>query len=1074
MFPSPSPRPWTRTVARALLSICLLASTALWAAQGRVHFAPLPENDVLQSLRDIAGDSDPRSPVTSVISLTVATGGTVIYWDHWENGYEANVFAPANIYSSANPQGTQIWGDRNLANGCPPIRTGEVNPCAVPEDDFLRAGDVAYTRNEVPIRGNNGNYSRDPDSDCTLWPTGATLRDHCFDGRDKIGSTFPLVVSRAAWADGSGSLLAGALEVTSTSAYLVPGGTLEVPVGPLTANSANMFEYAALYIMGGEGGATGQVTRPGQSSVAFNLAQGEGRLVGYNREGTTVQLTSGAAQAHLITGDIRSNYESRWYLLLPNAAWGNEYISPVGTSTACTRLFAYNPGGSALAVQYSDGAGNTETINVPSKRAIRSREIPGGVAARLTATAPFNALSVTDCNGGEIHDWGHSLVPVDLLTTQFLTGWAPGCTTANCGASGSGSNTGSRLPLWITPASGTGVNIYVDFDGQGAECISADQVFGKALKLTLDAGQAATVTDNPPPNPATGSQGDYDMTGARVFTCDGTEFSVVWGLDPSLSGNSDGEALDMGAAVLPIGSALRCGIRADKDTVIAQGDTRVTYTFKIFNDGDTGLRAVNLTNEFTSGTVTPVDPSGSPPCDSPTYVSGDSDPFGELDPDEIWEYTCTVDVVPEPAQPPPPQFIPVINAAVATSGAPSFLESQACSWEINVIQADLDYGDAPTSYGSPSHLVPASPQLYIGQVVPDADPGLQASVGADGDDLNGTDDEDGVTFEGLVGGAVRTTVSVTNSNQPGQSHTLCAWIDGAISGIVDGLFQDSEGQCQTGQPGGGVLSYVFDWNIPNLAQVLTYARFRVSTDPLTTADGGLGTAADGEIEDYALSILPTRASIGSFRVDLVPAEGLDLTDPETGGPLIDPRSGEALQVPPAGAAEVRWETLSEQGTLGFHLERWDTPMSHWIRVNKELLPGLIDAPLGGEYRLFDLDVAAGESHRYRLVELEAWGDRRVHGPYDVIVGGGDAGAAGPWNRAARRGLQRSEGIGPRAFSAPAVSPPDETEDASWGQWRQLDSGYQGRARLPHRARGLEWPEGRPGHPGSRRPTEGRR
>ena len=231
---------------------------------------------------------------------------------------------------------------------------------------------------------------------------------------------------------------------------------------------------------------------------------------------------------------------------------------------------------------------------------------------------PFNALSVTDCDGGQLHDWGHPLVPVQRLTTQFLTGWAPGCTTSNCGSSGSGSNTQSRSPLWITPASGTGVDIYVDFDGQGAECISADQVFGKALKLTLDAGQAAQITDNPPANPATGSQGDYDMTGARIFTCDGTEFSVVWGLDPSLSGNSDNEALDMGAAVLPLGSALRCGIRADKDTVIAQGDTRVTYTFKLFNDGDTGLRAVNLTNEFTSGTVNPVDPPGSPPCDSPS------------------------------------------------------------------------------------------------------------------------------------------------------------------------------------------------------------------------------------------------------------------------------------------------------------------------------------------------------------------------------------------------------------------------------------------------------------------------
>ena len=162
-----------------------------------------------------------------------------------------------------NPQGTQIWGDRDLANGCPPIRTGAVNPCASPRTTSLRAGDVVYTRNEVPIKGNNGNYFRDPDSDCKLWPTDATLRDHCFDGRDKIGSTFPLAVSRAAWADGSGSLLAGALEVSLDLRLSGPGRDPRGPGRPERPRTArSMFEYSALYIMGGEGGAKGQVTPP--------------------------------------------------------------------------------------------------------------------------------------------------------------------------------------------------------------------------------------------------------------------------------------------------------------------------------------------------------------------------------------------------------------------------------------------------------------------------------------------------------------------------------------------------------------------------------------------------------------------------------------------------------------------------------------------------------------------------------------------------------------------------------------------------------------------------------------------
>ena len=1033
-----------------LLIVGLLASPAAWSLQPRTYFAPLPEDQVLQSLRDIANSSTPKSPVTSVISLTIVTGGTIVYWDQWENGYEGDIFSPGSIYSAGNPQGTQIWGDRNLANGCPPIKTGAVNPCAVPEDDFVRAGDVLYTRNEVPIRGSNGSYSRNPSDDCKLWPNNTTLVDHCFDGRDKIAATFPLTVSRAAWANGSGSLLAGALEVSGSDEYLTAGGSTEAPVGPNSQNSESMFQYSALYVMGGAGGASGTVTRPGQSTVSFNLAQGQGTVVRYNQEGATVTLSSGTAQVHLITGDIGASYESRWYQLLPTAFWSTEYITPVGTvNNHCTRVFLYNPGASSLAVSYTDGNGGSSTINVPSNSSRRSPAIPDGFAARFTAGSPFYAVSATDCEGStELMDWGFPLVPVPRLTTQYLVGWAPGCTTSNCGPSGSGSNTASRSPIWITPASGTGVDIYVDFDGKGASCISKDLVFGKVLKLTLSAGQAAKVTDDPPPNSAIGSQGDYDMTGARVFTCDGTEFSVVWGQDPLLSGNSDSEGLDMGTGYLPLGSEIRCSIVADKDLIVVGGDTNVTYTFKIYNDGETPLAGVSLLNEYTSGTANPVTPTGTPTCQSPVFVGGDTNNDAILQQEETWEYSCTVDVVPEQVQPPvvPPQYIPVINAAIASSLNPT-LDSLACSWEVDLYQVDLDFGDTPVTYGAPAHEISGT-QLHMGSIAPDIDPGLQASVGADGDDTNGVDDEDGVTFTAFVGGSVVSTVQVNNAS--GGNATLCGWIDGESDGTKNDVFDIAEGQCVTVPPNGsgdsgpctataGGYSCDLVWTVPNSVQsgrLDTYARFRLSTDALTTADGGLGTASDGEVEDYAVSFYPTSATIGWFRVGIATLDDLGLIDPETGLPRIDPRTGKPLELPPGGAALVQWQTLSERGTLGFNLDRWDGGVGRWSRVNDDLLPGLIDAPFGGEYRLFDLDVSAGERHRYRLIELEAWGDQRVYGPYDVVVGGAATASA---QAATPRRAQ------PQAATRDIAG--DGTE-AEWGAWRQLDSLFQGRPRQP--------------------------
>lgn len=1090
--------------ARVRIALLLLAgslfSQCAWSFQNRVYLVPLPEDDLLQSMRDIASSSTPKSPVTSVTSLTVATGGTLVYWDHWEDGtYDPDIFNPTNVYSgNSNPQGTQIWGDRNLGNGCPPIKTGAVNPCNDPEDDFLEAGDVVFMRNEVRIRGSNGGYYRRASDDCELWPSGTTLVDHCFDGRDKIGATFPLVVSRAAWPNGAGSLLAGAVEVADTRNFVTAGGTAEAPVGPDTQNGNSMFQYSALYIMAGEDNTSVFVNRPGQSDPTYNLNQGEYRLVKYNQESTRVEVTAGSAQVHLITGDINSRYETRWYLLPPTADWGTEYITPVGTNTSdstCTRLYLYNPGSGTLPVAYSDGGGNTQTVSVPGNSARRSRRIPAGAAARVSAASPFYALSVTDCVGGELYDWGHPLVAVPNLTTQFLTGWAPGCTTSNCGSSGSGNNDDSRSPVWVTPASGTGVDIYVDFDGEGAVCVASDFVVGKALKLTLDEGEHARIVDDPPADSATGSQGDYDMTGARIFTCDGTEVSVVWGQDPALSGSNDNEALDLGTAVPPLGSKLRCSIEADK-TIISSpnGNPRVNYIFRVFNDGELEIgsdlaqepqASVDLANVFTSGTVadtTPPNPGGTfpPLCARPEYKRGDVDGNNKLRQDEIWEYECAVNVVPTPAGGPP--FLPVINAAAAVSLEP-VLESLACQWVVNVVQGEFDFGDTPSSYGSPSHFLVNAPDfLRLGMTDPDSDPGLQnannTQTDALGDDNDvadvpvgnvGGDDEDGVTFRALPNsGGILSTVVVSNAS--GSDAKLCAWVDGSgpglANGVVDGRFEDQEGQCVTvpvngsNNPppeckvSGSGYSCELLWTFNTGTSVIdTYARFRLTTGiildldldlaDMDTGDGGFGPGIDGEVEDYALSIWPTRATIVAFRVEVVPAEGLDLTDPATGEPRVDPRTGQPLEVPPGGVAQVQWQTLSEQGTLGFYLERRDDSSGRWERVDDDLLPGLIDAPLGGEYRLFDLDVAAGEKHHYRLREVEAWGNERLYGPYEVVVGADHDGS--------RRARARARGRLPAAGRRSQA--PNDRMEVEWGAWHQLDRGFQGRKRLPPRLRG---------------------
>ncbi|MFT5327120.1 MAG: hypothetical protein ACI8P0_005008, partial [Planctomycetaceae bacterium] len=127
------------------------------------------------------------------------------------------------------------------------------------------------------------------------------------------------------------------------------------------------------------------------------------------------------------------------------------------------------------------------------------------------------------------------------------------------------------------------------------------------------------------------------------------------------------------------------------------------------------------------------------------------------------------------------------------------------------------------------------------------------SASADTDDLNGTDDEDGVTFGAITVGQQNATVTV---NVQGAVGKLDAWIDfngdGSFNGVGEQIF-DSVSVLT------GDNNLTFD--VP--AEAIsgnTIARFRLSTL------GGLaptGLAADGEVEDYQVS-LTAPAGSGTF------------------------------------------------------------------------------------------------------------------------------------------------------------------------------------------------------------------
>ena len=194
------------------------------------------------------------------------------------------------------------------------------------------------------------------------------------------------------------------------------------------------------------------------------------------------------------------------------------------------------------------------------------------------------------------------------------------------------------------------------------------------------------------------------------------------------------------------------------------------------------------------------------------------------------------------------------NLQVAHSGAYSVTASNlggsasSAPAELTVLEAD--FGDAPEALGYPTSLDfngarhRLVPGVRLGALA-DFEPDGASSASADGDDSTGTADEDGVVFTTPPRIGQVATLQVTAST----NGFLDAWVDFN----ANGSWHESEDHLFVSHAltaGVNVLTFA----VPSGAVVTnTFARFRFSTM------GGLfddGWADDGEVEDYAVAILP--------------------------------------------------------------------------------------------------------------------------------------------------------------------------------------------------------------------------
>ncbi|HBG96328.1 MAG TPA: hypothetical protein DDY14_13670, partial [Chromatiaceae bacterium] len=429
-------RGWALLAALAILlaglstPVLSQVSPATTPSPVEAYYVPLPETDLLGSFQAIAiPTAEAEAPIDTLISIAIAVDNTIIWYDHWEDGYEADVRTSAQ-------DSTEIWGDGDLDNGAAPGVTTDA-------DDVLQGGIPVVLENTV-----------------ALPRSAAVLR---YDGRDKIQASFPIAVTRSAYPVTPGSVLAGAVEVLSTESRSW-ATDFAVPVGPSTPNlsGTDPFEYSTLYIM-----AQRADTQVFLNSVSQGtLGEGENLTLAVDQGD---RLTSSKpVQVSLVTGDVDSRYEMRWYTLSAIGCCGNDYYTPVGESNGPTQVWIYNVASDPITVSYDFEGGATPdgTIGPIATGAVAlSPVVPNGSGARFWTLdgAPFVALSQTDTDGGpfasgSVSDWGFPLLVSNTLSNQVLVGQGRGNTSND-------SSIASRSVVWVVPIAPA--VIYVDYDSDG-------------------------------------------------------------------------------------------------------------------------------------------------------------------------------------------------------------------------------------------------------------------------------------------------------------------------------------------------------------------------------------------------------------------------------------------------------------------------------------------------------------------------------------------------------------------------------------------------------------------------------
>ena len=546
-----------------------LSSPCNEATLSKTYYLPYPENttQLFEALYQASNNYSYPNPLTirSITSLKVPYPGTIIYYDHWEDGYETDITQPIQTT-------TQIWGDGNLSNGVAP---------GFPNDIFP-AGANLVLDNTFLINSRDGSN-----------PTGIY-----FDGKDKILSTADVALSKV-----SGVASQFSVQTVKTAVFDVTrfGKLFRLGIGEIVG--VQYLNYASVFITAQYNGTIVKLDLDNNGSTdVTSPTLNEGQVWFYQgnplstavatatdlKPGTVITANQPVG-VDLVLGD-NLNFGTRNVNVLPDKFASNTYYTPVPTTlgTAPSVVYFVNNGNAAITINWQSGVPASGSVSVAAKGYATLTLANSANAAYKFSSAggqPFVAYQIMDADATSAdYDWAFSLLGAERLTNFTSVAWAPG----------SVDGTRNDNPVWITPTANT--TVYVKWDGN---LIIPPGYTGQKTINNIPYDQAVQIDAlkyykfyNP--------SSSNDQSGAAFFT-DEVPFAGVYGQDANkaLAGPP---SLDVGT-IMPPRCLKRLMIAVD-DYVNTQIDVPVTIDIKANDEGY--LCSKDLGSISTSGLLQPA------------------------------------------------------------------------------------------------------------------------------------------------------------------------------------------------------------------------------------------------------------------------------------------------------------------------------------------------------------------------------------------------------------------------------------------------------------------------------------